>query len=408
MSEWDGLATPILVAEDDDTTVRFLRPNLEKAGFAPHIVTSGKEALALAPVVQPAVIVLDVGLPDMSGFEVCRLMKEDGRIAEIPILFLTGHSGLDDRVTGLQIGAQDYLPKPFQMAELEARLRAIVRSRAETEEQRDQLAKKNEELMAIINHELRAPLTVISMASQILAERQISEQRREHLVQSIRSSATSLTHIIDDLLFLANPARRLGTCHMRPLVLGVVESSRPLVHEHGLHIAARVPQDLPVVVADEQQMRRALHHLIDNAVKFTPRGGIITITVAVVQSGVVTHGELKPGTDGLLTPPGLLPEGDDQPWLLIVVRDTGIGIAPEHHRRIFEPFYQVDSSSTRVAQGLGLGLAVVATVMRSHNGHLSIRSSGGMGTEIHLAMPVQPARIDLLRLAEDQDEPEGA
>ena len=142
MSERDGLATPILVAEDDDMTVRFLRPNLEKAGFAPHIVTSGKEALALAPVVRPAVIVLDVGLPDMSGFEVCRLMKEDGRIADIPILFLTGQRGLEDRVTGLEIGAQDYLIKPFQMPELEARLRAIVRSRAETEQQREQLTKK--------------------------------------------------------------------------------------------------------------------------------------------------------------------------------------------------------------------------------------------------------------------------
>ena len=262
--------------------------------------------------------------------------------------------------------------------------------------------------MAIINHELRAPLTVISMASQILAERQIGEQRREHLVQSIRSSATSLTHIIDDLLFLANPARRLSTCQMRPLVLGVVEAARPFVNEHDLHIAARVPQDLPVVVADEQQMRRALRHLIDNAVKFTPRGGIITITLAVVQSGRVTHGELKPGTDDLLTPPGLLPDGDDQPWLVIVVRDTGIGIAPEHHRRVFEPFYQVDSSSTRVAQGLGLGLAVVTTVMRSHNGRLTIRSSGGMGTEIHLAMPVQPARDDMAHLADDLDEPEGA
>jgi two-component system sensor histidine kinase/response regulator len=380
----------IVVAEDDQMLARFLRHALKSEGYSAHIVETGGEAVHLATTLHPAVVVLDVGLPDANGLDICRQIKQDARSADIPILFLTGKNDLDDRINGLEAGAQDYLAKPFAVTEFQARLRAILRSQEEIRQKREHMAQHQEELMAIINHELRAPLTVISMASQILAEnRQISAERRDHLIQSIRNSAGSLTHIVDDLVYLTNPSRHLRACQMHALVQAVVEDARPRVHAHGLHLAARLPQDLPSLVVDEAHLRRALHHLIDNAVKFTPRGGIITITVAVLHDGHVVASE--PGIEQEIvsaTPDALLPTGSQEPWLLIAVRDTGIGIAPEHHRHVFEPFYQVDSSAARTADGLGLGLAVVAAFVRSHHGHLAVRSGNGMGTEIHLALPL--------------------
>ena len=189
-----GEGQVILVAEDDQSLIHFLRRHLEKEGFKPNIVQTGQETLRLAPLINPALIVLDVGLPDTDGFAVCQQLKADSRSADIPVLFLTGHTDIDDRVTGLNLGAQDYLMKPFEMPEFLARVRAVLRSHAETNQKRQELTQQHEELMTIINHELRAPLTVISMASQILAENhQISEGRRDQLISSIR--AVSYTHL---------------------------------------------------------------------------------------------------------------------------------------------------------------------------------------------------------------------
>jgi signal transduction histidine kinase len=401
----------IVVAEDDQTLAHFLRRNLDDEGYQAHIVETGHEALRLVAALHPDVVVLDVGLPDASGLDICRQIKNDARSADIPVLFLTGKNELDERIEGLDAGAQDYLTKPFAMPEFQARLRAILRSQDDLRQQREQITQRQEELMAVIHHEMRGPLTVISMASQILAENhQISPERHDQLIQSIRNSAGSLNHIVDDLVYLMSPTRTLRTCQLRPLVQGVVEECRPRVHEHGLHLAARLPHDLPPLVVDETHLRRALRHLIDNAIKFTPRGGIITITVAAIQGGQVVASE--PGTEEEIitaTPEALLPADDAEPWALIAVRDTGIGIAPEHHHHVFEPFYQIDSSAARTAQGLGLGLAVVAAFVRSHHGHLAVRSGNGMGTEIHLALPLrQPADTVQQSHIAPPDGPEGA
>ena len=406
-----GEGKVILVAEDDQSLAHFLRHHLEAEGYHPHMVETGHEALALATSIRPAMIVLDVGLPDASGLDICRAIKKDPRSMDIPVLFLTGKNDINDRIDGLDAGAQDYLAKPFVIPEFQARVRAMLRSQEDIQQKQEQIEQHQEELIAMIGHELRLPLTVISMASQILAEnQQLGDQRREQLLHSIRGSAGDLTHIIDDLLYLANPSRRLRSCPMRPLVTSVVEETRPVMHEHGLHLAARLPPDLPPLVVDEAQFRRALHHLLDNAMKFTPRGGIITITLAVAQEGRIVASE--PGTEQDImttTPATLLPADDREPWMLIAIRDTGIGIATEHHRKVFEPFYQVDSSPTRAAQGMGLGLAVVATFVRTHHGHLAVRSGNGMGTEIHLALPLKPTTDDVKNsLGMPHDGPESA
>ena len=157
------------------------------------------------------------------------------------------------------------------------------------------------------------------------------------------------------------------------------------------------------------QLKRALYHLIDNAIKFTPRGGVVTLTVAVAQQGSIVASDDEALHDIVsATPQGLLPENDNDPWLLIVVRDTGIGIAPEHHRHVFEPFYQVDSSTTRIAQGLGLGLTVVAAFVRAHHGQLAVRSGDGLGTAVHLALPVSSTFKDIKESQSPNNGPEGA
>ncbi len=392
----------VLVAEDDENLIYFLRHDLEQQGYRALIVESGQEALRLSVSAKPAVIVLDVGLPDMSGVDLCRAIKQDRRTADIPVLFLTGHVDVDDRVAGLDAGAQDYLIKPFAMPEFQARIRAILRKQDELSRGKAEFSQRQEEFMSIINHELIAPLTVINMASQILAENhQISADRRAQLIQSIRGSANMLTSVIDDLLFLTNPTRRLRSSNIRQVTQALVEEMRPRVHEFGLHLVARIEPHLTFISLDEGQYRRALTHLIDNAIKFTPRGGTITVDIHIHEPVTAGSGNVS-GLAPEELPAGLIPDASSERWLLITIKDTGIGIAPEHHRHVFEPFYQIDSTSTRNASGLGLGLAIVAAFVRSHHGQLAVRSGNGLGTAIHLALPLHQEE-----LTEDADGAEG-
>jgi two-component system, sensor histidine kinase and response regulator len=387
MEQRDG--SVVLVAEDDIDMARFLQRNLTREGYKPTVVNSGLEALRIVQSVQPEIIILDVDLPGADGFTVCRQLKNDERTADIPVIFLTGKQDMSDKVTGLDIGAQDYLVKPFDMPELHARLRRIRREHQQLEDARSQVELQQSNFLGILNHELRAPLTVINTASQLLAENhQLSEQRHDQLVKSIRESTKTLTQIIEDLLYLAHPVRHLKTTNIRPILQAVIEESRQRINDYGLFLSARIPPTLPSMVIDDIQLRRILFHLIDNAVKFTPRNGVITFTVALGQGGSIVATE--PGAEADIvssTPPGLLPD-DDRMWIVLAIRDTGIGIAPEYHRRVFEPFFQIDSTSTRTAQGLGLGLAVVASFVRAHHGHLAVRSGDGSGTAFHIALPL--------------------
>lgn len=388
----------ILIAEDDPTLARFLRRHLETEGLHPHIVETGEETLRLASTIHPHVIVLDVGLPDTDGITVCKTLKQNPYTAEIPVLFLTSRSDIEDRVIGLDAGAQDYLVKPFDMTEFQARIRAILRKEEESDKVRDLFEQRQEEYRAIIGHEIRAPLTIINMATHLLSEnKQLSEERQNQLVQTIRGGASTLTHIVNDFDYISNPSRHLRTCNLRAIILEIVGDARDLAQESGVHLLPRVPEDFPPLVADETYLRRSLAHLVDNAIKFTSRGDAITITAALSHQGHVDQ-----GANGQTFVPEIVPL-DQSPWVVISVRDTGIGIAPEHQRRIFEPFYQVDSSTTRTAQGMGLGLAVVAAFVRSHHGHLAVSSgvnsgvgnNANSGTVIQMALPLHPPTGEL-------------
>lgn len=399
----------ILIAEDDETLIHFLRKSMENEGMQATIVESGMEALKLANAIDPDLIVLDVGLPDTDGYTVCKHLKGDRKTADIPVIFLTGRNDINDRLNGFEVGAQDYLVKPFEMPEFIARVKAVMRIHEEAVEAKNQMNKRQEDFLSILNDELRIPLTVINMGSEILANnRQLSAQRRDYLIHSIRSSSLTLTAIVDDLLYLAHPARHLKTSNIRSTVVQVAEENRQKVKDHDLHLVVRLPDVFPLVVVDELRLRRAVYHLLDNAIKFTPRNGVITLTLSMSENGTLTAANHLSDNDALSAfPPGLVPSNAADPWLILSVRDTGIGIASENHYKVFEPFFQVDPSTTRQVRGLGLGLAVVAAFVRSHQGQIAVRSGDGIGTAVHIALPMKQYS-DSRSLSGYVPEPEGA
>ncbi len=401
----------VLVAEDDETLAYFLRRHLESEGYNTTIVEKGSETLRLAPEINPDIIILDVGLPDTDGLTVCKRLKKDTQTADIPVLFLTARGDIEERVAGLSAGAQDYLVKPFAIPELQARVKAILRSRREANEAKKQINRSQQNIFNVFNDEMLTPLTVINMASQILTEnQQLSSQRRDQLILSIRNSAEQLTGIIDDLLYLINPAKHVNVVNIHNIVAEIEKRWTPRAEENNQRLIFRGLRDIPLVDADATRLRKTLNHLIDNALKFTPRGGVITFTTALKHANATdaTFNDSN-GATSLVIPSGLIPTEElRQDWIIFVVRDTGIGISPEHHKYVFQPFYQVDSSTTRVTSGLGLGLAVVAAFVRTHHGRLAVRSGNDQGTTVHLALPVKQTAISFTSSHLDPNEPEGA
>jgi signal transduction histidine kinase len=218
-----------------------------------------------------------------------------------------------------------------------------------------------------ISHELRTPLMRINGYTEVLSDdaQSLSDRQRD-LLRKTSDAIEQLDRLIDDLIRFASSTRGELTLHPAPLSLPalaerVLNASLPKAAKGGLYLHAGVPADLPLVMADEDKLRWALFQLLDNAIKFTPAGG--TVTLAAAQ-----HGDR----------------------VRVSVRDTGIGIPLERMGELFTPFHQLDGTSTRRFGGTGLGLALVKRIVEAHQGWVEVESQPGRGSTFSFDLPLAP------------------
>ena len=218
-------------------------------------------------------------------------------------------------------------------------------------ERLDKVFQLQKDFIADASHELRSPLTVIRGNLDLL-KRNLSEKDRAESLQAIEAETRRMSEIVNDLLFLAEVESsslvRQESVPLREIVLGEVERFAPLDNKHQL-VTGQL-EDLSAR-GDSQHLRRMLGNLIDNAIKYTPRGGSITVSLY-----------------------------RDGGWAKLEVSDTGIGIAPQHLEHMFERFYQVDKAKSRASGGTGLGLAIVRSIAEQHGGKVTVSSEPGKGS----------------------------
>jgi two-component system, OmpR family, phosphate regulon sensor histidine kinase PhoR len=223
------------------------------------------------------------------------------------------------------------------------------------------------EFLSNISHELRTPLVPIKGFAELLRSRNLSKAQSREFLDRILDSAGDLERVVDLLVMVAaDEAARLTIrkepVEVRDLLENVVERWKGKVD--GRHeISRRVGRRLPTIVGDRRLLERSLDELVDNAVKYSPEGGRVTVSAAPAGNG---HG----------------------PAVAITIRDEGVGIAPDRLEGIFEDFAQADSSATREFGGLGLGLAFVRRIVRAHQGHLTAQSAPGKGSTFSIVLPV--------------------
>jgi signal transduction histidine kinase len=364
----------ILLA-DDNADLRGYARRLLAEHYDVETVSNGEAALAAARERRPDLIVTDVMMPQLDGFSLIRALRADARLFDVPVVVLSARAGEEARIEGLDKGADDYLVKPFSARELIVRVEALLRSakvrghaleqeRQETDVLRDTDRRKDESLTTL-SHELRNSLTPVCNAVELLGmangDAQLIAEARGILARQVNS----LVRLVDDLLELSRISQgsielRKSAVDLASIVAGSVETSGPAIAAAGHELRTTLPERSVMLYADSVRITQILANLLNNAAKYTRRGGRIDLTA---QCG---HGEVE-----------------------ISVRDNGMGIAPEMLPRVFDMFVRAHDSKGTGSGGLGVGLWLARTLAEQHGGSLQARSEGrGQGSEFILRLPV--------------------
>ena len=386
MADTAGPAPLILVADDVPANVELLCDQLATLGYRVETAIDGPSAVDACFAIKPDLCILDVSMPAGSlgvddrstGFEVCRRIKRDPRTARIPVIFVTALNDTTDRVKAIEAGGDDFLTKPHNRQILGARLRSLLRLKFATDALEEsyrklrELEKVRDDLMKMIVHDLKSPLTSVLAALEMVLDGDfgaVSEAQRRALGDA-EAKAEDLLALIEDLLEVARIEEASIQLDVQPIAPAALLTE--ILHEWEMRLAQEeatatmdVADDAPVFHADKGLVKRVLSNLIQNALTHSPRN--VTISLRARHDGA---------TDGVL----------------FTVADNGPGIPKEYHEIIFRKFEQAKTPSAPRVRSSGLGLAFCKLAVEAHGGRIWVQSAEGKGSQFHFTLPVHPRR----------------
>ncbi len=380
MNESDPTALgSILVVDDDPVVCSLMRATLERDGFTVIEANDGVEGCRAYDQHRPDLLLVDVIMPRMDGYELCRELRSRSESAYVPIVVSTSLDDLPSIVRAYDAGATDFIPKPLNWLVLNHRVRYILRaSRAFEELRRNQerliaakeaaeaASRAKSEFLANMSHELRTPLNAIIGFSGMMSDRLFGPLNEKYLEYAnlIGTSGSHLLAIIADILDLARAdANRLSLAEEEVEIGDVVTLASQIIEDMSkraqIDFATERANPLPRIVGDSAKLTQILVNLLSNAIKFTAPGGKVRLKVEFhARQGVVFR-----------------------------VEDTGIGMSPDQIPIALEPFGQIGNSLTRKHDGVGLGLPLTKRLVELHGGTIEIDSELGKGTIASIYLP---------------------
>jgi signal transduction histidine kinase len=363
------MESPLIVIVDDiPKNIQLLGQVLKQNGYRILALTDSKKAVHAIEKNQPALVLLDIMMPDIDGFEICSILKSKAETADIPVIFLTAKTQIDDIVKGFEIGAVDYVTKPFNNQELLMR----VKTQVALQDAIKRVAKANaakSDFLANISHDIRSPMNGIQNILQILLKTELTNTQKDYIITA-QQAGTSLLCLINDLLDLSKiEANQLELeqiqFDLRELLENISDIYSIEAYKKGLEYACIIQDDLhTTVIGDPNRLRQIIINLINNAIKFTDDG---EVSISVSRQSEDT--------------------------LLFAVQDTGKGIAAHRLNQLFKPYSQLDSSTTRKYGGTGLGLSISKQLVALMNGNILVKSDEGMGSTFEFTALIPDHKI---------------
>ncbi|HYC58499.1 MAG TPA: response regulator [Thermoanaerobaculia bacterium] len=366
----------VLVVDDDATNRDVLSRRLERQGHRVETASNGPDALDVLRARPFDVVLLDIMMPDMDGYEVLGRIKSDARLRQVPVIMISAIDDVQSVVRCIEAGADDYLTKPFAPALLKARIGASLgtkrgRDRETALYERLQqnykrlleVEKLRDDMRNMIVHDLRTPLTSLLVGMEMVGTGELTGSQRQ-MMDIATSGGRTLLGMINDLLDvekMESGTTRLQytTLSVSALVTAAVEQVAPLAAMEETSLEVILDSALPAFAGDANKLSRTLVNLIANAIKFTGRGVVM-----------------------------IMAAHDDAGGIRFSVRDTGRGIPAEAFERIFEKFGQVDGGKDNV--GTGLGLAFCKLAVEAHGGRIAVESTPGSGSTFSFTIPITP------------------
>lgn len=363
----------LLIVDDMPANISVLFEFLSEEGFRVLVAQDGKRAIQKAEYVKPDLILLDVMMPGMDGFETCRILKSQNDTKEIPIIFMTALADTLDKVKGFSLGAADYITKPIQHEEVLARVRTqlhfcqlqkqLTLQNQELHEQKIELEQRNMELDAFartVAHDLKNPLNIVVGYADILTETCIDSEESMESIKAIMQAANKMTNIIDALLLLAGVSRQQHVdttpLDMNSILTQVLnERLNKMLKEYNGVI--NVSEHLPTAVGYQPWIEEVWVNYLSNGLKYGGHPPAMDVGADIQEEGMIRF------------------------W----VHDNGPSLPPELQAKLFTPFTRLHKDR---AEGHGLGLSIVRQVIEKLGGKVGIKSEPGQGCLFYFTLPM--------------------
>jgi len=354
----------VLIVDDVPKNLQVLGSHLKQENMEIAVATNGKQALNITEKIIPDLILLDVMMPELDGFETCKQLKANPETSDIPVIFLTARSETEDVINGLKLGAVDYVTKPFHGAELITR----VKTHLDLKFAREELKKANatkDQFFSIIAHDLRAPFSTLIGFSEFLVEdyANMDDSKKQDIMNDILLISRQSYQLFENLLAWARS--QTGSLKFHPekvalykLIEENVSFMQNNAKEKEIKLSFRIPENFWVLI-DRNMISTVVRNLISNALKFTPRHGHIDISAELANQKCQ-----------------------------LTIADNGVGIPKGIQEKLFSVGESISTPGTEKEEGSGLGLILCHEFIKKNHGDIWVQSKPGKGSRFSFSLPL--------------------
>jgi len=363
---FDPSSMKILMVDDVAENIRVLSQVLRPQGYQLAVAQCGEKALKVAGHFKPDLILLDVMMPGIDGFETCRQLKACAFMAYVPVVFLTAKSDINDIVDAFDVGAVDYITKPFNHQEVCVRIRTHLQLRY-SRVRLKQLNEEKNKLLGMAAHDLRNPISTIQGYSEMLLDEECDQAETQDVLRCMQQLAQDMFVLVNDLVDASSVEQgelrllKADTC-VADLVNNKVKMSLFRAKKKNIQLDRDIAEDIPEIALDATRIGQVLDNLIGNAIKYSDAGSRVVVVVEAVPGHV-----------------------------RFAVTDNGHGINPADVGHLFSAFRCADNRPTAGETSTGLGLAIAKKMVQAHGGEIGVESQVGEGSTFYFTLPLSDA-----------------